>query len=653
MNRSYVLGLKSLTTAQRSSLLSLVDKGVVDPCVEGVSPALCRLWYRHLPVGKQLCPAIAEVRDLLLRGGGIAWHQRQVASQLTRSLNCQPLNAFLRDWTSVTNDPLFLEAISWMWLFASGKGDDDPDADEEGTSVSVSKKSASERPATLLPGFGMFRKVMKVNSMHPCELVDRVALPQGWWSKEDESRKTAFICWHVYEHTVEHEWISSEELANAFDFDISGVVDGLVTDGTLKRLSNDGVTTAEIWNTSTRVRQLILQCTDVSPWSTDPPPLSLNEGQKKLFARIVLEGGCATLCCAPAGTGKTYTASILAEHCPGTTLCLAPTWKAIHVLRSKVTCPRASFDTVQGFVVKQEPIAARFVIVDETSMLTMGQIRCILQAVVYRNVGAKEKTSILFLGDDVQLPCIGRGFPIRDIRSVITTLRLETCMRVHGEHLLQAAHNVRDGLPVEESGNEVVLHPARDVVDACVSHYPDQAFPPWHEDYVQIITPQNKHVDEINAALQEKLTGSGPRFSNCYVGDPVRMSVNTDSYKNGDEGVLVEVQPARVPASSRKRKKKSGEDDLEGRVRLKDDRVVVVKDGHVQPAYACTVHKVQGSEYPVVCSALFFGTHPSLKIREMMYTAVTRARKALWICGHVVMVSECHPLVRRTVFDVV
>ena len=87
-----------------------------------------------------------------------------------------------------------------------------------------------------------------------------------------------------------------------------------------------------------------------------------------------------------------------------------------------------------------------------------------------------------------------------------------------------------------------------------------------------------------------------------------------------------------------------------GVVALRDGRCVRVADGHMAPAYATTVHKVQGSEYGTVVLVLFPGTHPNLKSREMAYTSVTRARTRLHVVGAIQGISKFPSLQRRTVY---
>ena len=203
----------------------------------------------------------------------------------------------------------------------------------------------------------------------------------------------------------------------------------------------------------------------------------------------------------------------------------------------------------------------------------------------------------------------------------------------------------------------------------CMSNFFDAkegVQPPWSDTYLQMITPQNNHVELLNTMVQEMLTKKegSISFSKCFVGDAVRISENTETYKNGQEGILTDIKPISVGSSTtgnggNKRdcrgNGKSGIEfqDRTGCVMLEDGTSVSVKEGHILPAYATTVHRVQGSEYANVALVVFKDTHPNLLSREMIYTSVTRAKEALHVVGNVFVINGCQKMERRTVFDFV
>lgn len=337
-------------------------------------------------------------------------------------------------------------------------------------------------------------------------------------------------------------------------------------------------------------------------------------------------------------------------------LCTAPTHKALNVLRSKLSGDHVVFHTVQKLAVVPTPPRARLLIVDETSMLTMRHVHFLLTT--YEG----EETRILFIGDDVQLPCIGRGLPIRDLQTHIPTCRLTKCMRTNGAGLLDAAHNVRMNGTLIADGVEVIVHEhstadeitetvSRLLMEAATNDGLDEqtrVIPPWDPSYVQVITPQKDQVKTINKTMQIALGTHGEDeepFSGCYAGDAVRFSANTEQYKNGDEGVLERVDEVR---NSRDQMTKVGQVR-----RLDGSTVSVESECHLVPAYAGTVHKAQGSEYSTVILAVYPQTYRKMMNRELVYTSITRARTRLHVVGYMPLLNNLSHVFRRTVFPFV
>lgn len=634
---------KRITARQRSELLRLVQAGVTDPCVAREAPGLCRLWYKHAPQCQQLQGAVADVRTIVL-GQPKAHVHYAIAADLSAHAKCEALGTFLAAWLAVTRDCALLEGVAWSWLDLVA--DDARRGDDDERVLPWSVDDCAAAPQKLLRTMSLFRAHFKLRHMRIDTLVDDLALRLGWWTTDSELRRDTFLLFRIDAALAEHEWVPRAELCVSED---DACLARLVAANEVA-LVPDGITKPFLLAASRAVKAVVPRFDEDKEngiaWSADAPPAELNEEQRALWTRIVRDARRLTLCCAPAGTGKTHTATAIAACAPGPVVCLAPTWKAISVLRSKLWPMHGScsFMTVQAFVHTETPPLASFVLVDEASMLTMPHLRRIL----YGYVG-DPACRLLFLGDDAQLPCIGRGFPIRDLQTVLPPLRLRTCVRTSGAGLLAAAHAVREGAATfPEAPDEVRVEPAHKVIEYLMQTTQFAAVPPWHADYVQIISPQNNHVDDLNRAVQAALTSTAPLFSSCHVGDAVRLHENTETYKNGDEGVFIALEEA--PATSRGAKRAKRGDARVAVVELRDGRQVRVHDKHMAPAYATTVHKVQGSEYGTVILALFFGTHPDLKTREMVYTSVTRAQRMLRVVGATGVLQTCEPLVRRTVF---
>ena len=518
----------------------------------------------------------------------------------------------------------------------------------------MSVEAVAAQPHLLLTVLADFKRQFKLAAVHPRRLVDALALEREWWTQASDARADTFVRAFVEESLAEHEWVDRSEVAEGVEELTSEValrsLERLEAGGDLVHLPDcHGVTVSGLYHTSRCVKWLIEERYGAlaPPWP-EAADAGLTDQQRAVMDRLA-EGHRLTLCASPAGTGKTHTAAAIAERADAV-VCLAPTWKAISVLRHKLPSDKVTFCTVQGFCMMETAPPADLVVVDETSMLTMYHIKRVLQA-----YAASSHTRILFLGDDAQLPCIGRGFPIRDVRSVVHTISLTTCMRTDGRGLLEAAAAARKGRELEECANEVRLIASPTPVQAMADLLPpqDPVARPWEDSYVQMITPQNNHVTMLNEMVQAKIHGRGKElFSKCYIGDAVRMRENAAEYKNGDEGVLVDIVDATASSGRGQTKKKAKwASTRAGIVARRDGTRVRVADKHIEPAYATTVHRVQGSEYATVALVLFSATHPNLKTREMLYTSVTRAKRALRVVGNLASLPSFQPLVRRTLFS--
>lgn len=663
-----LFGSGTITARQRDTLLRLVRDGVRDPCMQGETPATCKLFYTNLPDRSQRGGAIEDARQIVLQRGHTVDMHRKIASALHENSRCMPLNTYLNEWLALTTDSVVVEAVSWIWLDACGDMKD-KDAFTEYHGQAVSARSAAEDPSRLIRVLSGFKRQFSLR-FNPSQRVDELALKLEWWALDSEMRADALVFAKVDEVMEDNEWVPIADLVTD-SLSVVNVTDTMERLGhRVVRVGTEGVTYPHIWNMSRAVRDLVDEyaSTRLDPHPPQSLETSLTEEQETIRIRV-LEGHRLTMCCSPAGTGKTHMASAIATHpaflepmvdgdrtYPGHILCLAPTHKALSVLRNKLPTVVAwdptrnrhvsgiTFMTVQRLTVLDAPPHASIVIVDETSMLTMRMVKTILGTYVHL------PTRLLFLGDDVQLPCIGRGSAIQDLKDVVPTFRLTRCMRTDGVGLVDAATKIRDGQTVTESPGEVEIIPcasSSETIAKAVS-YVTNALPPWDPQYVQIISPLNVHVNAINEGVQDSLGTSKttPALAHtqwkCYVGDPVRFESNTETYRNGDEGVVSKI--------TTKRAYKGGIKATATVDRRSDSSVDVKYEPHIRPAYASTVHKSQGSEYGTVVLALFSQTPPSNMTREMVYTSVTRARTKLCIVGATGWLTNLTTTPRRTVF---
>jgi exodeoxyribonuclease V alpha subunit len=284
---------------------------------------------------------------------------------------------------------------------------------------------------------------------------------------------------------------------------------------------------------------------------------------------------------------------------------------------------------------EENPLDGDVFILDEVSMMDVRLMASFLRAV-------PDRGQVILVGDIDQLPSVGPGNVLRDMiaSETIPCARLDTVFRQSRRSLIvENAHRINAGeMPESHQGNDlsdfyfVESNDAEQVI-ARVLHLvsdriPDRfGFDPMTE--IQVLSPMRRNqlgVDALNDILQEKLNPRGKsihRLGREYrEGDRVmqiRNNYDREVY-NGDVGriVRIDTQDEVILVSF-------GENDVKYELNALDELV---------PAYCCSVHKSQGSEYPAVIIVLST-QHYKLLQRNLLYTAVTRGKSLVCIVGSV------------------
>ena len=295
---------------------------------------------------------------------------------------------------------------------------------------------------------------------------------------------------------------------------------------------------------------------------------------------------------------------------------------------------------------ENNPLKADAVIVDEMSMVDIELLSSLLQAIP---AGKR----LILVGDPDQLPPVGPGFPFWDmLRSdVLPAIRLTEIFRQAQESLIvMNAHRVNRGeMPDLKNvksdfffiGCRTEDEVRQTITDLCTTRLPVKMGIPT--DQIQVLSPTRKGgvgTAALNQTLQRALNPTTPTKKERQFGDfsfregdrvmQIRnnydiMWKKTDGSAagegvfNGDIGVITAIDPHMQTMSV-----------------LYDDRQVdydFTQLNELEPAYAMTVHKSQGSEYRAVILSAWNGS-PYLLSRSVLYTAITRARQMLIIVGH-------------------
>lgn len=279
------------------------------------------------------------------------------------------------------------------------------------------------------------------------------------------------------------------------------------------------------------------------------------------------------------------------------------------------------------------PLECDLLVVDEASMVdTM-----LMHATVRALPGA---AALLLVGDVDQLPSVGPGQVLKDViaSGALPVVRLtEVFRQAATSRIITGAHRINAGELPDLSGRdegdlffveaEEPAEIAEKTVELVARHIPRRfGFDPARD--IQVLAPMQRGgagARALNALLQERVNPPGPdaveRFGHRYgPGDKIMHIVNDrerDLY-NGDLGVVTAVDAA--------------ESELAATFGTTQAVFDFGELDAVQLAYATTIHKSQGSEYPVVVLPLSMQAYTMLS-RELVYTAVTRARRLLVIVG--------------------
>jgi len=379
------------------------------------------------------------------------------------------------------------------------------------------------------------------------------------------------------------------------------------------------------------------------PWVESKTTLTLSESQREALT-LALSSKAVVITGGP-GVGKTTLVNsilltIRAKHMV-VTLC-APTGRAAKRLtestgiEAKTIHRLLEFDPKSfGFKRNREnPLETDLVVIDESSMVDIALMNKLLGAI-------PDKAAVMIVGDVDQLPSVGPGAVLADIidSGRVPTVRLTEIFRQAAtSRIIVNAHRINKGeMPLKNEGAELsdfyfipgdTPEDIHDKLLQVVTERIPKRFGLHPVKDVQVLTPMNRGglgARSLNAELQQKLNGTAEpkitRFGTTFApGDKVIQTVNNYDKEvfNGDIGQISEV------------------DEEEGLLQVDyDGRLVEYEFGEldeVSLAYATSIHKSQGSEYPAVVIPLAM-QHYTLLERNLIYTAVTRGKKLVTIIG--------------------
>lgn len=342
------------------------------------------------------------------------------------------------------------------------------------------------------------------------------------------------------------------------------------------------------------------------------------------------------------GTGKTTTTLgiISAYQQAGCEILLAaPTGRAAKRMSeatgmdAKTIHRLLEYKPPEGYQKNEEkPLEGDVLILDECSMVDIMLMYNLLKAI-------PEHMSLILVGDIDQLPSVGAGNVLRDIidSGSVPVVRLTRIFRqAQGSRIIMNAHRINKGEAIDMRGGkdadfffatkETNQEVVETVVQYCKTNLPRYYHVDSLED-IQVLTPMQRGecgAVNLNQVLQEAMNPTNiflRKGGTQYRLNDKVMQIRNDYDKevfNGDIGRIVKVNM----------------EDRELTVNFDDREVVydVTELDELSLAYAVTIHKSQGSEYPIVVMP-FTMSHFVMLQRNLLYTGVTRAKKILVLVG--------------------
>lgn len=449
------------------------------------------------------------------------------------------------------------------------------------------------------------------------------------------------------------QWVS-ELLGVSCDV-IAPVISEMCDKHTLVDDGEERIFKSSLWyaeqRVATKIRKILAECTIGVSCNIDTiqkvTGLEYDDVQKNGI-KTVLNSGVSVVTGGP-GTGKTTILKAVIEALKSAhykIAAAAPTGKAAKRIKEVTGVEASTIHRLLGYIPGEEDYEynnSNFlhydaIILDEASMINIQLMDVLLDAV-------SPTTKLIIVGDVDQLPPIGPGNVLSDIiaSGVVPTVKLTKIYRqAEGSDIIVNAHRINSGqMPAvlnSKPGTDfffIESSPATTpemIADLLEKRLPAKYDVPSAD--IQVICPKKAGtcgINNLNKVLQRRLNPTGIQitFGDTVfrIGDRIMQTKNNydKNVFNGETGIITSIDPMEKIITS----------DFDG-------RTVQYMPGdfnEIVLCYAMTIHKSQGSEFPIVIIPIFIEAYNMLE-RNLLYTAVTRAKNICLIVGMKEMIRK-------------
>ena len=333
------------------------------------------------------------------------------------------------------------------------------------------------------------------------------------------------------------------------------------------------------------------------------------------------------------GTGKTFVLKAILYawerlRKSAKPLLLAPTGRAAKRMEESSGYPAKTIHSALGIYETEGESRLTalpdcdLLIVDETSMLDNS-----LAELLFSSAG--QGTKVILAGDERQLPSVGAGAVLREVlgSGALPSVRLTQVFRQEkGSSIAYNAARMQRGkqkMLEDESfsfcqaeGSEAIAEEAAKLYAELLKEYPLSE--------IAVLTPYRRSTatgaEALNRRLQKAAGTAGDGAGEPAAGDKVMFTKNMSGLANGDIGIITSAR-------------KHGPKKITCVIFGEEEYILDEQEAeHLELAYACTVHKSQGSEYRVVL-LIMDPAHANMHTRQIVYTALTRAKERCIVIG--------------------